>query len=113
MTSEQQNNQGASEEAKQAQQLDQLTDHVQDREMNIDASMAAQIMTSLQASSDKNQSKTIEHITISHEDVQKIVYELEVTDDVAISALRTVAELDGNPKQDVVIKALKYLLASS
>ena len=111
MTSEQQSK-GDHEKAKQAQQLDQLTDHVQDREMVFDASKAAQIMSSLQSNDDGKSCNGSEVVNFSKEDVQKIVDELEVTDDAAINALKAVAQLDENQSQDVLVQALKYLVTS-
>lgn len=95
---------------KQAQQLDQLTDHVQERDMNIDASKAAQMMTTLQSSHDGNQVSGNESVIISKEDVKVIVDELEVTDEVATEALKNVMLTEGD--QPPRVRALRYLLTS-
>ena len=94
----------------QAQQLDSVTDRVQESEL--DASKAQQAMSAL--TSAKNNSTTADAasqvVAVSKEDVELVMSEMEVTQDVAERALRNVKTTDESKR---VVEALRNLVTSS
>mmetsp|Transcript_15417 Transcript_15417/g.20090 ORF Transcript_15417/g.20090 Transcript_15417/m.20090 type:complete len:113 (-) Transcript_15417:153-491(-) len=96
------------EKAKQAKQLDQLTDHVQDGESQIDAVKAAEIMTALQSSSNETRANGSDSLVISKEDITVVVEQLEITEDTARDALKRA--LREQPDEDAVVVALRNLI---
>ena len=96
-------------QAEQAQQLDSVTDRVQESEL--DASKAMQAMNTL--TSAKNKSTTADaasQVAVSKEDVALVMSEMEVTQDVAERALRSVKTADESKR---VVEALRHLVTSS
>ena len=100
------------EQAKQAKQLDTLTDHVQEKEygLNINASKAAaQIVNTLQTADSKKTNDN--NVLPSMEDVQVVMDELEVTQDVAVGAVKKMMLENPNISQEELqVAALRYLV---
>lgn len=93
----------------QAQQLDSVTDRVQESEL--DASKAQEAMSAL--TSAKNQSTAADaasQVAVSKEDVALVMSEMEVTQDVAERALRRVKTDDESKR---VVEALRHLVTTS
>lgn len=93
----------------QAQQLDSVTDRVQESEL--DASKAQEAMSAL--TSAKNQSTAADaasQVAVSKEDVALVMSEMEVTQDVAERALRSVKTDDESKR---VVEALRHLVTTS
>ena len=90
--------------AQEASQLDSVTDRFQESEIN--AIKAQQAFSSLTAPSSSQQAASQQQqVAVSKEDVALIVNELEVTEEVATRALRSV---EGN-----VAEALRQLVTST
>mmetsp|Transcript_22351 Transcript_22351/g.36981 ORF Transcript_22351/g.36981 Transcript_22351/m.36981 type:complete len:96 (-) Transcript_22351:948-1235(-) len=87
-----------------AQQLDSVTDRVQDREF--DANVAKNAMCALTKQED-SQTEQQHTVAVSKEDVDLIVDQLEVSREEAEKALREVKEEDG---KSAIFLALKKLV---
>jgi NACalpha-BTF3-like transcription factor len=87
-----------------AQQLDSVTDRVQDKEF--DANVAKDAMSALRQQSE-NQAEQQQTVAVSKEDVDLIVEQLEVSREEAEKALREVMEEDG---KSAVFLALRKLV---
>ena len=87
-----------------AKQLDSVTDYVQEREL--DAGKAQEAMSAL-SSTQASQHADIEQVAVSKEDVDLIMSELEVPQDVAERALRSVT-VDNEKLR--VVEALRQLV---
>eukprot|EP00814_Leptocylindrus_danicus_P021514 CAMPEP_0116020030 /NCGR_PEP_ID=MMETSP0321-20121206/9567_1 /TAXON_ID=163516 /ORGANISM="Leptocylindrus danicus var. danicus, Strain B650" /LENGTH=122 /DNA_ID=CAMNT_0003490669 /DNA_START=30 /DNA_END=398 /DNA_ORIENTATION=+ len=102
------------EQAKQAKQLDTLTDHVQEKEygLNINASKAAaQIVNTLNSQTADSKKTTDNNVLPSMEDVQVVMDELEVTQDVAVGAVKKMMLENSNILQEELqVAALRYLV---
>ena len=99
--------------AQEAQQLDSVTDIVQEKEM--DESKAKDAMTALSTASAVGSDAETElaKIEVSKEDVAVIVEELEVREDVAVRALREVlSEGSVGDGHSAVSAALRKLVVS-
>ena len=95
-------------QAEQAKQLDSVTDRVQEREL--DASKAQEAMTALSAQQASAAADTASQVAVSKEDVALIMSEMEVTEDVATRALRSVTVEDGASR---VVEALRHLVTTT
>jgi len=96
-------------QAEQAQQLDSVTDRVQESEL--DASKAQQAMSALNSTKSKGASAdAASKVAVKKEDVDLIMSEMEVTQDVAERALRIVKPSDENQR---VVEALRVLVRGS
>mmetsp|Transcript_17602 Transcript_17602/g.27417 ORF Transcript_17602/g.27417 Transcript_17602/m.27417 type:complete len:126 (+) Transcript_17602:8-385(+) len=102
------------EQAKQAKQLDTLTDHVQEKEygLNINASKAAaQIVNTLNSQTADSKKTNDNNVLPSMEDVQVVMDELEVTQDVAVGAVKKMMLENSNILQEELqVAALRYLV---
>jgi hypothetical protein len=99
-------------QAQEANQLESITDRVEDRE--IDDGKAKEAMSGL-ASADKvedTKAATLSSVEVSKDDVAVIVEELEVTEDVAELVLREVTLEDNEEGTSIIEKALKRLVSS-
>ena len=95
----------ATDEAKQAQQLDSVTDVVQEQE--VDIAKAQQALSSFSSKAISNDVE--EGITVAQEDIDLIVSELEVTEEMARKTLRQVAN-DLPQGETLVTAALRKLV---
>ena len=95
----------------QAQQLDSVTDRVQESEL--DASKAQQAMSALTTTTTTTSANAATVVAVvSKQDVELVMTEMEVTQDVAERALRTVpTTIDDESKR--VVEALRYLVTRS
>uniref|UniRef100_A0A7S0CJL6 Nascent polypeptide-associated complex subunit alpha-like UBA domain-containing protein n=1 Tax=Proboscia inermis TaxID=420281 RepID=A0A7S0CJL6_9STRA len=97
-----------------AKQLDSVTDHVQEQEL--DASKAQQAMSVLaqnpnsKSNSDTEAAAAAGKITVSKEDVAVIISELEVSEEVAERALREVGEVENG--KSALVEALRRLVVA-
>ena len=97
-------------QAEQAKQLDSVTDVVQEKEL--DASKAQEAMSALSAqSADRSLDAGAHVVAVSKEDVALIMSELEVTEDVAEKALRSVTLVDESSSR--LVEALRHLVTNS
>ena len=96
------------EAQEQAKQLDSVTDHVEEKE--VDSTKAQEAMNAL-TSVKQGQQPSLQQVTVSKQDVDLIVSELEVTEDVAIKTLREVAA-EGHTGEAVVLTALRKLVTT-
>jgi NACalpha-BTF3-like transcription factor len=87
-----------------AQQLDSVTDRVQDKEFDASVAMSAMSALSKQADSQAEQQQAV---AVSKEDVDLIVEQLEVSREEAEKVLREVKEEDG---KSAIFLALKKLI---
>ncbi len=95
-----------------AKQLDSVTDRVTEQE-SMDASKAKDAMASLTSSAEFDaRSKKLAKIEVSKEDIAVIVEELEVTDDKAEQALKTVIARGLAEGQTALGEALGMLITS-
>jgi hypothetical protein len=91
-----------------AKQLDSVTDRVQEKEL--DESRATQALAgALSAASSVGKGGVTSFIP-KKEDVNYIVEELEVTEDEAVAALRSVAAERGEEGKQLVASALRRLV---
>lgn len=96
-------------QAEQAQQLDSVTDRVQESEL--DASKAQQAMQGLTSANNKSTTAdAASQVAVSKEDVALVMSEMEVTQDIAERALRSVKPPDESKR---VVEALRHLVTSS
>jgi NACalpha-BTF3-like transcription factor len=94
----------------QAKQLDSVTDFVQEQE--VDDTRARQAMSALSTKNEDSALNSTDNIAVSKEDVDLIVYELEVTEELAKKTLQEVA--GGIPEGDsLVAAALRKLVTST
>lgn len=96
----------ATDEAKQAQQLDSVTDFVQEQE--VDIAKAQQALSSFSSKAISNDTEE-QGITVAQEDIDLIVSELEVTEEMARKTLRQVAN-DLPQGETLVVAALRKLV---
>jgi ABC-type uncharacterized transport system ATPase subunit len=92
----------------QAKQLDSVTDHVEEQE--VDVKKAQQAMSALMTKQDSGLTAA-EQVAVSDEDVALIVNELEVTNEVAERTLREVA-VEVKEGDSLVVAALRKLVTS-
>jgi NACalpha-BTF3-like transcription factor len=97
-------------EHEQATQLDSVTDNVQEQEL--DATRAQQAMSALSDKNEDNASNAADIFAFAKEDVDLIVYELEVTEELAKQTLREVAS-DIQEGDSLVVAALRKLVTST
>lgn len=94
-----------------AKQLDSVTDRVQEKEL--DESRATQALAgALSAASSVGKIGGVTSFTPKKEDVNYIVKELEVNEDEAAAALRSVAAERGEEGKQLVASALRRLVRS-
>ena len=92
-----------------AKQLDSVTDRVQEKEL--DESRATQALAgALSAASSVGKTGGVTSFIPKKEDVNYIVEELEVTEDEAVAALRSVAAERGEECKQLVASALRRLV---
>lgn len=91
-----------------AKQLDSVTDHVEEREL--DASKAQEAMSALSSTQADLSADTASQVDVSKDDVALIMSELEVSQDVAERALRSVTVEDEKLR---VVEALRYLVTDA
>jgi hypothetical protein len=100
----------------QAKQLDSVTDHVAEQEM--DSNKAQQAMNALSANQNNaalTDAEVLAANAIVKEDVELIMSELDVTEEIATRTLRQVAVECGITKREgdaLVVAALKKLVTS-
>lgn len=93
----------------QAKQLDSVTDVVQEQE--VDATRAMEAMSALSPKNSETAQAIAEAVSVSQEDVDLIVAELEVTEELARTTLsKVVAEKNSN--DPLVVAALRKLVTS-
>ncbi|GAX09338.1 hypothetical protein FisN_6Lh293 [Fistulifera solaris] len=97
----------ATGEAKQAQQLDSVTDVVQEQE--VDIAKAQQALSSFSSNQIQAASNCDTGIAFAQEDIDLIVSELEVTEEMAQKTLRQVAQ-DLPEGETLVVAALRKLV---
>ena len=98
------------EAQEQAKQLDSVTDNVAEKE--VDASKAQEAMNALASSGKQAQeAAAAQQVTVSKQDVDLIVSELEVSEEVAIKTLREVAS-EVNSNETLVVAALRKLVTT-
>ena len=92
--------------AAEAKQLDSITDHV--KEAEIDTAKAQEAIGKISAKKENDhKAAALAAVTISKEDVALIVSELEVTEDVAERVLREVSvETKGGSVVEAALRAL-------
>jgi NACalpha-BTF3-like transcription factor len=99
-------------EAEQAKQLDSVTDVVQEKEL--DASKAQEAMSALSAQkADQSLDAGAQAVAVSKEDVALIMSEMEVTEDVAERALRSVTLPADDSSSSRLVEALRHLVTNS
>eukprot|EP00565_Helicotheca_tamesis_P007000 CAMPEP_0185732394 /NCGR_PEP_ID=MMETSP1171-20130828/16020_1 /TAXON_ID=374046 /ORGANISM="Helicotheca tamensis, Strain CCMP826" /LENGTH=102 /DNA_ID=CAMNT_0028401867 /DNA_START=52 /DNA_END=360 /DNA_ORIENTATION=+ len=96
-----------------AKQLDSVTDVVQEKEL--DSSKANEAMAALSIGTEESAAKgsaSEKHVSVSQEDVDIIVSELEVSEELAERTLREVGEDMGVEGKPALAAALRRLVVS-
>jgi NACalpha-BTF3-like transcription factor len=97
------------EAQEQAKQLDSVTDNVDEKE--VDASKAHEALSALSSAKTQKTSPAEHLCVVSKEDVDLIVSELEVTEEVAVKALReAAAAASSHVGEPLVVTALRKVV---